>query len=206
MKKYWVYLKYVLEHKKNVFIECCKAGLLVHAFTHDLSKFCLTEFIGFANYDFNGENSKVDTQRFNKAWQHHKDRNKHHWDYWSERNLEMPNKYVNQMICDWKAMGRKFGNTVQEFYLKNYDKMELAHGVRLSIETKLGLQFFHCCECDQVYWMTCREIIEDAIKIKKNRPQRYSDELTLEWIDKIDSEFGIDMLSLLGYKREDVEK
>lgn len=48
LKMYWNYFKYVLEHKKNVFIECWKEGLYIHAFTHDLSKFSILEFKSYA--------------------------------------------------------------------------------------------------------------------------------------------------------------
>ena len=48
MKLYYEYLKYVLEHKKNVFKTCRKRGLKLHALTHDLSKFSPSEFIPYA--------------------------------------------------------------------------------------------------------------------------------------------------------------
>jgi len=56
MKKYLDYLKYVLEHKKNVFIECWKEGLYFHAFTHDLSKLLPCEFFPYANYFYSDKN------------------------------------------------------------------------------------------------------------------------------------------------------
>lgn len=70
---YYEYLKYVLEHKKNVFIECMNMAkeywnepywrkdnkkiareLFIHAFTHDLSKFSYKEFKPYARY-FSGK-------------------------------------------------------------------------------------------------------------------------------------------------------
>lgn len=151
MNKYWQYFKYVMEHKKNVFIECWKEGLYLHAFTHDLSKFSPKEFIPYANWfyddlgvkhkDFTGDYDQLThdylEEEFKKAWEHHYKNNKHHWNYWIGQ--DMPEAYIRQMICDWKAMSRKFGDTVQEFYMKNHDKIELTHSSRVLLEFKLGL-------------------------------------------------------------------
>lgn len=156
MKKYIEYLKYILEHKKNVFIECWKEGLYLHAFTHDISKFRPSEFIPYARHFYGDyisnvvlnnvsciENkSKIRTkeqvkEEFEKAWKLHYKRNKHHWNHWVGR--DMPDKYIKQMICDWKAMARKFGDTAQEFYMKNYDSVELTRESRVYLEFELGL-------------------------------------------------------------------
>lgn len=206
LKIYWKYLKYVLEHKKNVFIECWHKGLYIHAVTHDLSKFMPSEFFPYAKYDF--QNPKNNTEKakedFKKAWQHHKDKNKHHWNYWSERNLKMPAKYIKQMICDWKAMSRKFGGTAQEYYLKNYNNIILEKTSRLTLELLLDLNFKRCCECDDVFWMTVQEIIEDCINYKENYPHKYCDEYTKEWINEINQKYNLDLLKLLGYKEEQI--
>lgn len=155
MNKYWKYFKYIMEHKKNVFIECWKEGLYLHAFTHNLSKFSPSEFIAYARY-FYGDKEKYKEQ-FDLAWEHHFMNNKHHWEYWCydleeywmgsikleycklKTPNDMPYKYIKQMICDWKGMSRKFGDTAQEFYLKNYNKMELSDKTRLTIELELGI-------------------------------------------------------------------
>lgn len=141
-----------MEHKKNVFIECWDKGLYLHAFTHDLSKFLPSEFIPYARYfygnyppnvllkDIGYKNIKTKEsikEDFNKAWEHHYKHNKHHWNYWIGE--EMPEKYIKQMICDWKAMSRKFGDTAQEFYMKNHDKIKLKHSSRVLLEFNLGL-------------------------------------------------------------------
>jgi len=139
MKHYWNYLKYLLEHKKNVFIECWKVGLYVHAFTHDLSKFLPSEFGPYARKFYLNGYSKYG--EFEIAWNHHQKRNKHHWNYWvtvdnngKQVALDMPKKYILQMICDWRGMSRKFGDTWQEFYEKNKDKMVLSKRTISTIE------------------------------------------------------------------------
>lgn len=140
MKKYWNYFKYVLEHKKNVFIECWKAGLYLHAFTHDLSKFHPIEFISYAKRFYGNEEEKQHGG-FELGWLHHQRKNKHHWDYWVNGDgtaVTMPPKYILQMLCDWKGMSRKFGDTVQDFYKKNRHKMNLSVPTRCRVEYELG--------------------------------------------------------------------
>ena len=138
MNKYISYLKYIIEHKINVGIECFKMGLYFHAFTHDLSKFLPSEFIPYAKffYETNREknyNTKDENNiNFQKGWLFHQKRNKHHWNYWvsvTRKNevipIEMPTKYVKQMIADWNGMARKFGGSTSEYYLKNKGNMIL---------------------------------------------------------------------------------
>jgi hypothetical protein len=142
MKKYWDYLKYVLEHKKNVFIECWKRGLYIHAFTHDLSKFSPIEFISYAKY-FYGTKEEKAFSNFDHGWLNHQRKNKHHWGYWvdsSGKALIMPQKYIKQMICDWEAMGRKFGDTAKWYYLKNKENYILNPITIIYLERELGLQ------------------------------------------------------------------
>jgi len=153
MGKYWTYFKYIMEHKKNVFLECCKEGMYWHALVHDNSKLRLSEFIPYAifftvknrvarNYNIRDE---VDTN-FLKGWLLHQKRNKHHWNYWVSINrqnelipLPMPYKYIRQMVCDWKAMSRKFGGTSQEYYLKMKEGFILHPETIKNLEIKLGL-------------------------------------------------------------------
>ena len=146
IKPYWNYFKYVMEHKKNVFIECWSAGLYWRALTHDLSKFSRAEFVPYARYFYIDKEKYKD--EFEKAWEHHYKTNKHHWDghviklsnnrnKWIRTKMELTD--IKEMICDWKAMSRKFGDTAQEYYLSNYYKMEFNPYTRYMLELYLGL-------------------------------------------------------------------
>ena len=137
------------------------AMLFTHAFTHDLSKFRPSEFVPYARWFYGkygvnfeiGEyptlsdglaavkNRQYDRDQFDAAWEKHYKRNKHHWNYWE--NKYMPYKYILQMICDWEAMGMKFGNSAKEYYIKNCDKIKLHSQSKLIIEWELGL-----CDCE----------------------------------------------------------
>lgn len=146
-----MYFKDIIEHKKKVFTECWKDGLYFHAFTHDLSKFSPLEFFAYADW-FYGEYGvncityedifkkccKYELKnRFDRARKRHC-KNKHHWNYWIGK--DMPEKYMRRMICDWKAISKEEGYTVREFYIKNYDKINLTGNSRALLELKLGLK------------------------------------------------------------------
>ena len=125
LKIYWTCFIYIIEHKVNVFIECFKEGLYLHAFTHDSSKFLPSEFFAYAE-KFHSQTYKYELpdkeKKFKIAWLYHQRRNKHHWDYWVNSEgiaLDMPAKYIKQMVCDWRGVSRKFGDTPLSFYNKN---------------------------------------------------------------------------------------
>jgi len=150
--KYLKYLFYIIQHKKNVFIECWKVGLHWHGIVHDLSKFLPSEFIHYAKFFHKKNRTKEYKQSdendidFQTGWNFHQKRNKHHWNYWVSVTrkdeiipLPMPKKYVRQMICDWRGMSRKFSGTPKEYYLKNRENFILHPCTASSIDIELGL-------------------------------------------------------------------
>jgi len=166
MNKYYKYLKYVLKHKWYVFQECFKVGLIWRGIMHDMSKFLPSEFIPYARY-FNGkyfteeycvkvENIGVSTRpsqddikrAFAVAWLKHIHINKHHWQYWllskddgSTKILEMPIKYVFEMICDWRGAGKAIHGKDEtlEWYEANKEKMLLSGEARRCVRITLGV-------------------------------------------------------------------
>ena len=158
---YWEYFKYVLKHKKN-FIKavnqrtrgqkgrCIK---LFKALFHDLSKFSSDEFKAYADWfygkygkectEFEGDFAKSVheylLQEFKEAVEHHYSHNKHHWNYWVGK--DMPYEYIEEMVDDWSAMGMQFGNTAQEYYLKNYYTFDMTYFTRLKTEEALNLNY-----------------------------------------------------------------
>lgn len=105
------HLSTVLRHRHMVMIHCFKAGIIRHGLFHDLSKFSPTEFIAGVIY-FQGNRSPNERERevygYSSAWLHHKGRNKHHFEYWTDYNtktkqlepVRMPDEYVFEMFCD----------------------------------------------------------------------------------------------------------
>ncbi len=88
---------------------CFKCGLIWRGLTHDLSKYSPSEFWAGAKY-YQGTRSPQAKERevlgYSAAWLHHKGRNKHHFEYWTDFAdgkrvyVDMPPKYFAEMVCD----------------------------------------------------------------------------------------------------------
>lgn len=129
-------LRHIIEHKYNYFKLAIREGMILSAFSHDLSKLYPSEFIPYAK-EFYGDNRD---SGFEKAWFHHYKNNKHHWQYWMDYRgnpVDIPDYYIDEMILDWKAMGIEFGDTAKEYYLNNKDKIKFTEQTREKIEDKL---------------------------------------------------------------------
>jgi len=149
MTKYFKYLRYVLRHKWFVFIECCKVGIPLRGFLHDMSKFLPSEFIPYARHFYGKDPRKRDktgNPKFALAWLMHQKRNNHHWQFWlliedggDTIVFEMPLKYRKEMLCDWKGAGKAQGtpDTIA-WYRANSHKLRLGPVTRIWIEEKLG--------------------------------------------------------------------
>ena len=108
----------ITKHRHKVIAHCRKAGILRQGLFHDLSKYSLSEFISGAKYYENGKRSPNEAERlekgYSKAWLHHKGRNRHHFEYWTDIDLgtkeisavKMPLRYVKEMFCDRVAASK----------------------------------------------------------------------------------------------------
>ena len=115
---FWRHLKTVQRHRHLVRQYCFRLGLYWQGLTHDLSKFSPVEFWAGVKY-FQGDRSPNDAQRRDKgysaSWMHHKGRNRHHFEYWTDYGVsgegiigvEMPKKYVAEMFCDRLAASKR---------------------------------------------------------------------------------------------------
>lgn len=104
-----------------------RRGYLWLGLIHDLSKILPSEVIDYTHHFYTAENTE---SRFRKAWNLHKTRNKHHWQYWVDKDgfpQEMPKKYVVEMICDWDSCGKSKpdGIGTKAWYKKFGHKMVL---------------------------------------------------------------------------------
>jgi len=142
-------LKYELRHKWFVFLACVRIDApLWGAIIHDLSKFRPSEWLPYARCFFAPDGSKQykEDYAFRVAWNDHQKRNKHHYQYWvllwdrgDYEPLEMPQKYILEMIADWMGAGRaKTGKwEVNEWYERNKDNIKLSLITRRSVESIL---------------------------------------------------------------------
>lgn len=143
---------------------CWHNGLYWQGLIHDLSKWRPSEFIPYAQH-FYWTQKQTDKEtfeamgrwgcaeaapygfyakdRFNIAWLHHQNRNKHHWQYWVRMNddglvvpMEMPKKYVKEMLCDWWGASVATGNggNSKDWYEKNKKNTLLDEGTRQYFE------------------------------------------------------------------------
>ena len=115
--KAWSHFKTITRHRHEVIKNCKKAGILWQGLFHDLSKYLPKEFIVGARY-YQGTKSPNDMERrvngYSSAWMHHKGRNKHHFEYWTDYSPEtrkygpvkMPLPYVKEMFCDRVAASK----------------------------------------------------------------------------------------------------
>lgn len=159
---YLAYLWYVIRHKWFVY----RAGRSLRLVTadgvtrvpvpvwqllvHDWSKFLPCEFGPYARYFYGPKTDDRDKAllAFNAAWLHHQHCAPHHWQHWVLRKddggtlaLNMPYRYVLEMVADWMGAGRALSkpDTVA-WYRANKHKMVLHPATERMVEWLLGLR------------------------------------------------------------------
>ncbi len=138
------HFKTITTHKLLVMKYCFKAGLYWRGFMHDWSKYSPTEFFAGVKY-YQGNRSPNNAERedrgYSSAWLHHKGRNKHHIEYWTDYALgpekkvvpvPMPPIYVAEMLCDRIAASRvyqkeKYTNAHPYDYYMNSKEKSIIH-------------------------------------------------------------------------------
>ena len=112
--KPWQHFKTITRHKLLVMDGCFRVGLFRQGLTHDLSKYSPVEFWTGARY-YQGNRSPNAAERaekgYSEAWMHHKGRNRHHYEYWTDMSMEtgryesvpVPRKYLVEMVMDRRA-------------------------------------------------------------------------------------------------------
>ncbi len=116
-KNFRGHLRTVNQHRKMVLKHCIKAGIPIRGLLHDLSKYSPTEFIPGVLY-YQGNRSPNEKEReisgYSKAWMHHKGRNRHHFEYWTDYStvtkkmeaVPMPDIFIFEMFCDRVAASK----------------------------------------------------------------------------------------------------
>ena len=140
---FWRHLKTVQRHRHLVRQYCFRLGLYWQGLTHDLSKFSPVEFWAGVKY-FQGDRSPNDAQRRDKgysaSWMHHKGRNRHHFEYWTDLSpetrtyepVDMPVKYLCEMVADRIAacktyQGAAYTDASPLQYLDRANESRLVH-------------------------------------------------------------------------------
>ena len=121
-------LKWMYENVPIISKNCPYISDDFYGYEHDQSKYSDKEYSAYDNY-FYGGNASYDVKKsFDYAWLHHQNHNKHHWQYWvlikdvaddlgqaRLEALEMPFKYVIEMIADWWSFSWK-NNNLEEIF------------------------------------------------------------------------------------------
>lgn len=150
MNKVFAHFRTITKHRHGVIKNCFRAGIFFQGLRHDLSKYSPTEFwVGAAHYQ--GTRSPNESEReeygYSKAWLHHKGRNRHHFEYWTDYNpqtktvvpVKMPRKYVVEMFCDRVAASK--------IYMKDSYNDSSALGYFLKSK---GTRFIHKETSDEI--------------------------------------------------------
>lgn len=169
LSKHIKYLKYVLRHKWFTFLASTKikGASCWLAIIHDLSKFRPSEWVAYCRYFYGGPyrsyadfpsglkyefdcwriSQEFIGQEFDVAWLKHQHRNPHHWQHWILREdnggtkiMQMPCKYIKEMVADWMGAGRAITGRweVGEWYEKNKEKILLHPNTRTYVEDILN--------------------------------------------------------------------
>jgi hypothetical protein len=141
----------ILNHIKIVKDLCYEMGIPELGDAHDLSKFSPDEFDIYKWAD--GKRSPHDNARdelgYSPSWIHHKARNQHHWEYWTDFNeatpnadgtftiickaVKMPYDRIIEMFCDFVGAGKAYDkgewtvHTPLEYWKKNCENKRAMH-------------------------------------------------------------------------------
>ena len=158
-----------VRHKWYVFQEAFALGVPWLGLIHDWSKFTPKEFKAYALKFYGSsidgiypdlesvpsylkwENKPFITEaevqeKFEKAWNFHQKRNKHHWQYWLRVNnstspkylaIEMPERYVKEMVADWKGAGKAYGTPNTRKWFLEHEKDIVLHPKTLELVKEL---------------------------------------------------------------------
>ena len=119
-KAFFLHLHTINRHRRMVRRHCFRVGLYWQGLVHDLSKYSPTEFWAGVKY-YQGVRSPNVAERningYSKAWIHHKGRNKHHYEYWTDYSIEtgnpleyvrMPRRYFVESLMDRIAANKVY--------------------------------------------------------------------------------------------------
>ena len=173
----WKHFKTLTKHRLLVMDGCFRVGLYWQGLTHDLSKYSPIEFWTGARY-YQGNRSpnaaERDEKGYSEAWMHHKGRNRHHYEYWTDMSkltwryegVPMPRKYLVEMVMDRRAacityQGKNYKPDSALRYLVESKEQYL-----MNSDTRRELQYILTMLAEQGERETFRYIRESVLKGK----------------------------------------
>ncbi|MDE7076687.1 MAG: catalase, partial [Clostridia bacterium] len=118
---------------------------------------------------------------YSAAWLHHKGRNKHHFEYWTDVNavgetvcVEMPPRYFAEMVCDRIAASKVYkgkeytDSSPLEYFLSRKGK------AAMNEKTSERLEYFLTLLAEKgetVMFAELKKFVKDSKKKNKNAPK-----------------------------------
>lgn len=186
MKNFIGHFVTITKHRHLVIKHCKKAGVLWQGLRHDLSKYSPTEFLPGIKY-YTGQRSPNEGERaengYSLAWIHHKGRNRHHFEYWTDYNpvsklvepVEMPVRYVAEMFCDRVAAGKIYNgdkytdDSPLEYFMKAKHRRVIHPGTSDLLENLLKMLKEHGEDYTFAY---LRNLVEEDKSKRKKSPKK----------------------------------
>lgn len=152
----WKHFVTVTKHRWLVMCGCFRVGLIRQGLAHDLSKYAPVEFLNGAKY-YQGDRSPNAREREDKgiseSWIHHKGRNPHHFEYWTDMDrttkdyvpVPMPRRYLAEMIMDRRAAcmtyegARYTDGSPLAYHFRGYEKDRMHPDTRRQLEYLLTM-------------------------------------------------------------------
>lgn len=156
------YALLTLKHKYYVYLAGRKLRVPIwQLIIHDLSKFSRAELPAYGRQFFG---TKDRPHEFGRAWEHHWQNNPHHWEWWANGKfewnpatkntvltpIEMPEKYVREMIADWMGASRAYAGKFPsenldewEWFQKNFNKIKLHPATRKRVLKILAFELLY---------------------------------------------------------------
>ena len=156
MSKALNHFRTITRHRHQVIKNCFRAGIPWQGLKHDLSKYSWTEFGEGARY-WQGTRSPNDREReikgYSEAWMHHKGRNRHHFEYWTDYNtktkqlepVKMPDIFIFEMFCDRVAASKIYNkenyrdNMPLDYFLRSKHKRVIEKTTAAKLEFLLTM-------------------------------------------------------------------
>ena len=175
--KAWRHFLTITKHKFLVMEGCFKVGLIRQGLAHDLSKYSWPEFRVGARY-YQGVRSPNTAERedkgYSEAWMHHKGRNRHHYEYWTDLNpvtrrydaVPMPRRFLVEMVMDRRAacmtyQGKAYHDGSALEYFQPSRERELMHP-----QTRQELEYILTMLRDRGEEETFRYLRQEVLKGK----------------------------------------
>ena len=146
------YDNFLIEHRAAVF-DCWQwfkkhlphiaENAELDGFKHDASKEDPVEYKAYDAYFYGEERTPEIERAFEYAWARHIHLNPHHWQHWilhfddgGMRALDMPYKYIVEMVLDWWSFSWRSGRLTEIFdwYDERKENMLLSDRTRAVLE------------------------------------------------------------------------